>query len=131
MSSTLRTEIADDIRALGGFDGHDWLRAVVNTVLAPGLVARSTIHSCVYAINHAEPGAETTYALDSPPIVAEWWRPRDELQASLLSTWVLAWLSTPLASLPRGSLGLALLAAACIVPLALDLPLTLWRVTHE
>ena len=116
--ATLRDELAADVEAARTFTGADWLREAVDTALAPGLVARSTVHACVYAIIHAEEGADTTVSLARPPIVADCWRDRDAVTASLLSVWLLGLFATPYASLPSGVAG-TIVAAQC-VPLALD-----------
>src|SRR6056297_3804535 len=125
--ATLRDELAADLDAARTFTAADWLREAVDTVLAPGLVARSTVHACVYAIYHAEEGAETTFSVARPPIVADSWRERDSVTASLLSVWALGIFATDLASLPADPLLAAVVALQC-VPLALDPALTLAEV---
>jgi len=125
--ATLRDELGADIAAARAYDATDWLREAVDTALAPGLWMRSTIHACVYAIYHAEPGAETTFSVARPPIVADAWRERDSVTASLLSVWALGIFATDLASLPDATLLAAVVALQC-VPLALDPALTLAEV---
>jgi hypothetical protein len=97
----------------------DYLRAAVDTLLAPGLWARATLHACVYAINHAEPGAETTFSVAERPIRAACWRPRDDVQASLLGPLALAFVTTPYVSPPADPL-LAAVVGLQALPLALD-----------
>ena len=116
--ATLRDELAADLDAARTFTAADWLREAVDTVLAPGLFARSTVHACVYAIIHAEEGADTTVSLARQPIAAECWRDRDAVTASLVSVWLLAALAMAPTTLPSGVAG-AIVAAQC-VPLALD-----------
>ncbi|MDB2293720.1 hypothetical protein PM085_15795 [Halorubrum ezzemoulense] len=115
----LRAELAADREALAAMSPREAAVAAVDTLLAPGLWARSTVHACVYAINHAEPGADTTFSVAQRPIEAACWRPRDDVQASLLGPIALAFLATPLASPPADPL-LAAFAALQALPLALD-----------
>jgi hypothetical protein len=82
----------------------------------------------VYAINHAESGATTTFSVTKRPIRAPCWRPRDDVQASLLGPIALAFLATPLASPPADPL-LAAFAGLQALPLALD-PLAALAVTN-
>ena len=119
MIATLRDELAADLDAARAFTATDWLREAVDTVLAPGLFARSTVHACVYAIIHAEEGADTTVSLARPPIVADAWRDRDAVTASLLSVWALGIFATDLASLPADP-ALRAVVVAQLLPLALD-----------
>jgi len=122
--ATFRDELAADIAAARAFTPTDWLREGVDTVLAPGLWMRSTVHACVYAIYHAEKGAEITFSVARPPIDAACWRWHDAVTASLLSVWALGIFATDLASLPADPLLAAVVALQC-VPLALDPALTL------
>lgn len=115
----LRAELAADRDRLAAMSPREYAVAAVDTLLAPGLWARSTVHACVYAINHAEHGAETTFSVAERPIDADPWRPRDDVQASLLGPIALAFLATPLASPPADPL-LAAFAALQALPLALD-----------
>jgi len=121
-----RDELAADIETARTFTATDWLREGVDTVLAPGVVARSTVHACVYAIYHGERGAESTFSVARPPMKHEAWRDRDAVTASLLSVWLLAALVMAPTTLPSGVAG-AIVAAQC-VPLALDPVLTLAEV---
>ena len=127
--ATLRDEIAADLDAARSYDATDWLREAVDTVLAPGLVARSTVHACVYAIYRAEQGAETNFSVTRPPIVADAWRDRDAVTASLLSVWALGIFATDLASLPADPALAALVALQCL-PLACDPLVTLAEVAR-
>jgi len=115
----LRAELAADREAIAAMPPADCVRHAVDWLLAPGLVARSTLHAVQYAINHAEPGAEVRSRLSARPIDAGCWRARDDVQASLLSVVLLALLATPIASLPRDPL-LATFIAVQAVPLVVD-----------
>ena len=119
VAAWLRAELAADREQLAAMDAGDYVRSTVDTVLTPGLLARSMVHACVYAITHAEPGADSRYSLFERPLAADCWRTRDDLQASLLSVWVLGWVATPWVSLPSDPL-LAAGVALQAVPLALD-----------
>jgi len=103
--------------------------AAVDTLLAPGLWARATLHACVYAINHTEKGAETTFSVAERPIDAACWRPRDDIQASLLGPLALAFVTTPLASPPAAPL-LAAFAGLQALPLAPAPPVPLAAVAR-
>jgi hypothetical protein len=127
--ATLRDELAADLDVARSYGATDWLREAVDTVLAPGLVARSTVHACVYAITHAERGAETTFSVVRRPIVADAWRDRDDVQAAALGVVALGFFATDLASLPAEPALAALVALQC-VPLALDPALTLAEVAR-
>ena len=129
VAATLRDELAADLDAARSYDATDWLREAVDTALAPGLVARSTVHACVYAIFHAEEGAETTFSIARPPIVAACWRERDAVTASLLSVWALGIFATDLASLPADPALAAFVALQCL-PLACDPLVTLAEVAR-
>lgn len=96
----LRADLRRDLDALREYGPREYARALVDTLLAGGLLARSTAYSVVYAINHAEPGAETTVSLFAPPIRADCWRARDELQAGVVAALPLALFATPFASVP-------------------------------
>jgi len=115
----LRAELEADRERLAAMSGREYAVAAVDTLLAPGLWARSTVHACVYAINHAERGATTTFSVAQRPIDAACWRPRDDVQASLLCVWPLAYLATPYASVPSEP-WLAAVVIAQALPLALD-----------
>ena len=115
----LRAELAADRDRLAAMSPREAAVAVVDTVLAPGLWARSTVHACVYAVNHAEAGATTTFSVAQRPIDADAWRPRDDVQASLLCVYPLAYLATPYASVPSEP-WLAAVVIAQALPLALD-----------
>jgi len=117
--ATFRDELAADIAAARAFTPTDWLREGVDTVLAPGLWMRSTVHACVYAIYHAEPGADTTFSVARPPIDAACWRWHDAMTASLLSVWALGLFATDLASLPVDP-ALRALVVTQLLPLACD-----------
>jgi len=129
VAATLRADLRADLDALRGFDVADWLHAGLDTALTAGLVVRAMVHACVYAINHAEPGADTSYSLAAPPIAADCWRPRDQLQVSLLSVWLLAWVATPYAALPSAPL-VRWVVIAQAVPLAVDPLVTLREVAR-
>jgi len=115
----LRADLAADRETLAAMSPADYARAAVDTLLAPGLVVRSTVHACVYAINHAEAGADTTVSLFARPIDAEPWRPRDDLQASVLSVLLLGLVATRYVSVPSAP-ALAALVTMQAVPLAVD-----------
>ena len=115
----LRAELAADRDRLAAMSPREAAVAALDTLLAPGLVARSTVHACVYAINHAERGATTTVSVARRPIEAPVWRARDDLQASLLCVLALAVFATPLAALPARP-WLAAVVVAQALPLACD-----------
>jgi hypothetical protein len=117
--SWLRAELAAGRDRLAAMSPREAAVAALDTLLAPGLVARSTVHACVYAINHAERGATTTVSVADRPIDAAPWRPRDELQASLLCVLALGIFATPLAALPARP-WLAAVVVAQAAPLAGD-----------
>ena len=116
----LRAEIESDRDQIAAMTPADYARSAVDTVLTPGLAIRSTVHACVYAINHAEAGAESTFSLFARPLSAACWRPRDDVQASLLSVLLLGVFATRLASLPADPV-LATLVGLQAIPLAVDL----------
>jgi hypothetical protein len=115
----LRAELAADRDTLATRTPREHAVAALDTLLAPGLYARSTIHACVYAINHAERGADTTFSVAKRPLDAPAWRPRDDLQAALLCVLTLGVFATPLASLPSTPWLRALVVAQAL-PLACD-----------
>jgi len=121
---TLRADLEADLAELAQYDATDWLRAVVDTVLVPGLVVRATLHACAYAIDVGERGAETTISAFDSPIAAPKWTRADAVRASLLGPLVVAGLTTPLASLPEAPLAAVVVGLQC-VPLAGDPALTL------
>jgi hypothetical protein len=123
----LRGELAGDREQLATRTPRDHAVAAVDTLLAPGLYARSTIHACVYATLYAERGADTTFSVAKRPIDAPAWRPRDDLTAALLCVWLLGFLATPLASLPAAP-ALRALVVAQALPLACDPLAALWEV---
>jgi hypothetical protein len=117
--SWLRAELEADREQIAAMTPADYARSAVDTVLTPGLVARSTVHACVYAINHAEQGAASTFSLFKRPLRAGCWRPRDDVQASLLSVLLLGVFATRLASLPADPL-LAAVVGLQALPLVVD-----------
>lgn len=121
----LRDDLDADREALGSMSAREYAIAALDTVLAPGLYLRSTIHACVYAINHAEKGAETTFSVAERPIRAACWRPRDDVQASLLCVWLLSFGATRYAALPSDTV-LAAFVVLQTLPLALDPVTALW-----
>ena len=124
----LRAELAADRERLAAMSPREYAVAAVDTLFAPGLWARSTVHACVYAINHAEPGATTTFSVAERPIDAPAWRPRDDVQASLLCALTLGWFATPFVALPATP-WLAAVVVAQALPLALDPLAALWFTT--
>jgi len=120
----LRADLAADLDELGSYSATDWVRAVVDTVLVPGLVVRATLHACAYAIDVGERGAETTISAFDPPIAAPGWTRADAVRASLLGPVLVAGLTTPLASLPEAPLAAVVVGLQC-VPVAADPALTL------
>jgi len=119
----LHAELRHDLRTAAGWSARDWGRALVDTVLAPGLVLRAMVHACVHAINHAPASVSTRVSVTAPPIDAGVWRRRDRLQATLLCWWLLAWGLTPLVSLPTDPTTAAIVVVQA-VPLAVDPLLT-------
>ena len=117
--SWLRAELAADRERLAAMSLTDYAKSAVDTLLAPGLYLRSTIHACVYAINHGRTGATTTVSLFEPPLQAAWWRPSDRLQARALSWVALGAAATPFVSLP-GDPALAAYVSLQALPLACD-----------
>jgi hypothetical protein len=115
----LRAELEADREQIAAMTPADYARSAVDTVLTPGLVARSTVHACVYAINHAERGAASTFSLFKRPLRADCWRPRDDVQASVLSALLLGVVATRYASLPADPL-LATVVGLQAIPLAVD-----------
>ena len=121
---SVRADLAADLDELASYSATDWVRAVVDTVLVPGLVVRATLHACAYAIDVGEQGAETTISAFDTPIAAPGWTRGDAVRASLLGPLVVAGLTTPLASLPEAPLAAVVVGLQC-VPLAGDPALTL------
>jgi hypothetical protein len=115
----LHAELRRDLRTAARWSAREWGRAVVDTVLAPGLVLRAMVHACVHAINHAPGSATTRVSVTAAPIAASTWRRRDRLQATLLCWWLLAWSLTPLVSLPTDPTTAAIVVVQA-VPLAVD-----------
>lgn len=115
----LRAELADDRDEIAAMSPADYARSAIDTVLTPGLAIRSTVHACVYAINHAERGAKSTFSLFARPLRADCWRPRDDVQASILSALLLGVVATRYASLPADPV-LAALIGLQAIPLAVD-----------
>ena len=126
----LRAELAADREELEAMSPREYAVAALDTLLAPGLWARSTVHACVYAINHAEQGAETTFSVSQRPINADPWRPRDDVQASLLCALTLGWFATPFVALPATP-WLAAVVVAQALPLALDPVAAFWEVADD
>ncbi|QKG91681.1 hypothetical protein HPS36_02030 [Halorubrum salinarum] len=93
----LRDDLAADIEVARSMSVGDWARALVDTSLSAGLVTRTTIHSCVYAVNYAEPGAEISTSFGESPLRAEPWTRWDRLQAASVSLAVAIWLVGELA----------------------------------
>ena len=120
----LRADLAADLAELASYSATDWVRAVVDTVLVPGLIIRSTLHACAYTIDCGERGAETTISAFEAPITAPGWTRADAVRASLLGPVVVAGLTTPLASLPEAPLA-AVVVGLQTLPLAADPALTL------
>ena len=115
----LHAELRRDLRTAAGWSPRDWGRALVDTVLAPGLVLRAMVYACVHAINHAPGSATTRVSVTARPIDGPMWRRRDRLQATLLCWWLLAWGLTPLVSLPTDPTTAAIVVLQA-VPLAVD-----------
>lgn len=115
----LRAEVAADRAEIASMSAADVGQAALDAVLTPGLVVRTAVHSCAYAINHGKLGAETTFSLFERPIRADWWRHRDDVQASLLSALCVGWLATPYASLPTEPV-LAAVVTLQALPLVVD-----------
>ena len=123
VSGRLRDELRHDLVTAAGWSRREWLRALVDTVLAPGLTLRAMVHACAYAINYAEPGADLSVSTSARPINSPHWRRRDSIQATLLCWWLLAWGLTPVASLPSDPTTAAIVALQ-LLPLAADPLLT-------
>lgn len=81
----LRDELAADLEVARSMSLGDWTWALVDLSLSAGLVTRTTIHSCVYAANYGEPGAEISTSLGERPLRADSWTRWDRLQAASAS----------------------------------------------
>jgi len=128
--ASLRDELAADVEVARSYDAADWVREGVDTVLAPGLVARSAVHACVYAMFHGERGAESTFSVARQPIIAGPWRERDAVTASLLSVWLVVLLAiSPVATLPSDPLLAGVVALQCL-PLVGDPVVTVAEVAR-
>jgi len=91
LTDWLRAELAADREAAAEKTATDWVITAVDTTVALGLLARTMIYSCVYAVNHAEEGAEIAFSLAAEPLEAGCWRFVDRVQASLLGPIAVAW----------------------------------------
>jgi len=117
LTDWLRAELEADREAAAEKSTADWLITVVDTVVAVGLLARTMIYSCIYGLNHNEPGAEIAFSLGEPPIEADCWGFDDALQASLLGPIAVAWVIEAHAvdSMPVAWFGLLAANAAVLV----------------
>jgi len=113
----LRAELAADRQAAAEKSLGEWLITGLDTVVALGLLARTMIHSVVYAVNHNEPDAEIGFSLVEPPLTADCWRFVDRLQAAVLGPIVVAWVieAHEVAAMPGAWLGLLAANAAVLV----------------
>lgn len=100
----LRDDLAADLEVARSMSARDWLHSLVDLSLSGGLVVRTTIHSCVYAVNYAEPGAEISTSLGDAPLRAEPWTRWDRLQAASVSLAVAIWLAGNLYVDPESAL---------------------------
>lgn len=116
--SWLRAELRADLATIRQRAPGQWAAVALDTVVMPGLVFRSTIHACVYAINHAERGAATTFRLFARPIDAACWRPRDDVQAATLTVIVAALVA--LASSAPAAPWLRAVVALAALPIVVD-----------
>jgi len=114
----LRAELRADAAAIRSRSPGEWAIVALDTLVMPGLVFRSAVHACVYAINHAERGATTTFSLARRPIEADCWRARDDLQAATLTV-IVAALVAQVSSWPTAP-ALAAVVAFASVPVAID-----------
>jgi len=113
----LRAELEADRQAAADKSTADWLITLVDTIVALGLLARTMIHSVVYAVNHNEPDAEIGFSLAEAPLTADCWRFVDRLQAALLGPIVVAWVieAHEVAAMPGAWLGVLAANAAVLV----------------
>ena len=123
----LRDDLAADLEVARSMSLRDWARALVDASLSAGLVTRTTIYSCVYAVNYAEPGAEISTSLWERPLTAEPWTPWDRLQASSVSLAAAIWLAGDLVTNQNEALVTAVVAVQVSV-LAIDPVLALREV---
>jgi len=113
----LRAELAADREAAAEKSLTDWLITGLDTIVALGLLARTMMYSCVYALNHNEPGAEIAFSLADPPLEADCWGFVDDLQASLLGPIAVAWVITAheFGSMPTAWFGFLAINAAVLL----------------
>jgi len=128
LTDWLRAELAADWEAATDYSLVDWLVVVVDTAVALGLLARTMIHSCIYAVNHTEPGAEIGVSLAEPPLTADCWGLGDALQAGLLGPIVVAFVVEAHAIEPMPTAWLALLAANAAVLVVDPVVAVAWEV---
>ena len=115
----IRDDLAADLEAARSLSAADWIRAGVDATLSAGLFCRTAIHSCVYAVNYGEPGAEISMSLWDCPLDAESWTPWDSVQASSVSLAIVIWLASQ-ASTIRTDPALAVAVASQASVLAID-----------
>ena len=113
----LRAELEADREAAAKKSPGEWLVTAVDTGVALGLLARTMIHSCIYAVNHGEPDAEIAFSLAEAPLTADCWGLVDRLQAALLGPIVVAWVieAHEVAAMPGAWLGVLAANAAVLV----------------
>lgn len=111
----LRDGLAGDLKALKSMSLRDWARSIVDLSLSAGLVCRSAIYSCVYAVNYGKPGAEISTSLWQAPLRAPDWTRWDRLQAASGSVAVAIWLLGNLTIDPEGALINTLVAGQAAV----------------
>jgi len=115
LTDWLRAELEADREAAAEKTATDWLITAVDTVVALGLLARTMIYSCVYAVNYGEGEAPIAFSLGEPPLTADCWGFVDRLQASLLGPISVAWFIEAHAFEAMPAAWLALLAANAAV----------------
>lgn len=100
----LRDDLAADLELARSMSARDWLRGLVSLGLSAGLYTRATIHSCVYAVHYAEPGAEISTSIGNAPLRGESWTRWDRLQAGSISLAVAIWVIGDLYTEQNGAL---------------------------
>lgn len=84
LTDWLRAELRDDLDATADKSAVDWIVTAVGTVFALGILCRTMMYSCVWAVNYHDEGAEISLRLFAEPLTEPRWTFVDRLQASVL-----------------------------------------------